>query len=146
MKRIFLITLIAVTFFPGCQNKLVSIDAAPNTKSSTSIVSRAHWITVHVRNDETFTMLYEFFKDELQLPVFFHPEKWGGTDIRLFWPAMLFWKYAAHIQKRQFRELSLSRDAILLFLDHLNGRRQVLMNWQNAESIMRAHQNPIYRV
>jgi len=79
MKRFFLITLIAVMFFPGCQNKLVSIDATANTESSTSIVSRAHWITVHVRNDETFTMLYEFFKDELQLPVFFHPEKWGGA-------------------------------------------------------------------
>ena len=79
MKRIFLITLIAVTFFPGCQNKLGPIDAAPNTESSTSIVSRAHWITVPVRNDETFTALYEFFKDELQLPVFFHPEKWGGA-------------------------------------------------------------------
>ncbi|MHC4072010.1 MAG: hypothetical protein ACYSWW_13520 [Planctomycetota bacterium] len=79
MKRIFLITLIAAMFFPGCQNKLVSIDDTANTKSPTSIVSRAHWITVHIRNDETFTMLYEFFKDELQLPVFFHPEKWGGA-------------------------------------------------------------------
>ena len=79
MKRIFLITLIAVMFFLGCQNKPVSIDAAANTESSTSIVSRAHWITVHVRNEETFTMLYEFFKDELQLPVYFHPEKWGDA-------------------------------------------------------------------
>jgi hypothetical protein len=79
MKRIFLITLIAVTFFLGCQNKLGPIDAAANTESSTSIVSRAHWITVHIRNDETFTALYEFFKDELQLPVFFPPKKWGGA-------------------------------------------------------------------
>lgn len=79
MKRIFLTTLIAVTFFPGCQNIPGPIDAAPNTKSSTPIVSRAHWIVVHIRNDETFTSLYEFFKDELQLPVFFPPEKWGSA-------------------------------------------------------------------
>jgi hypothetical protein len=79
MKRISLITLVAVMFFPGCQNKLGPIDAAPNTESSASIVSRAHWITVHIRNDETFTSLYEFFKDELQLPVFFPPKKWGGA-------------------------------------------------------------------
>ncbi len=79
MKRIFLITLIAVTFFPGCQNIPGSINAPPNTKSSTPIVSKAHWITVHIRNDETFTSLYTFFKDDLQFPVFFHPEKWGSA-------------------------------------------------------------------
>jgi len=77
MKHILLTTIIAAMFFPGCQNKQVSIDAAPNTKSSISIVSRPYWITVNVRNDETFTMLYEFFKDELRFPVYFHPEKWG---------------------------------------------------------------------
>jgi len=77
MKRILLIVLFAAMFFPGCQNKHVSIETAPDTKSSTSIVSRPYWITVNVRNEETFTMLYEFFKDELQFPVYFHPEKWG---------------------------------------------------------------------
>jgi hypothetical protein len=77
MKRIVLVTLIAAIFFLGCQSKLSSINADPNIKSSTPIVSRPYWITVNVRNDETFTMLYEFFKDELQFPVYFHPEKWG---------------------------------------------------------------------
>lgn len=77
MKRIFLIALISVLFAPGCQNKIAPLNDTLNTESSTPIVSGASWITVHVRNDETFTMLYEFFKDELQFPVYFHPEKWG---------------------------------------------------------------------
>ncbi|MFH1717210.1 MAG: hypothetical protein ABIF19_07660 [Planctomycetota bacterium] len=79
MKRISLITLIAVILVPGCQNTPCSINDARDTKNSASIVSRAHWITVHIRNDETFTALHEFLTDELQLPVFFGPEKWGGA-------------------------------------------------------------------
>jgi hypothetical protein len=79
MKRFYLITLILVTVFSGCQNTLTSTNKTLNIKSSTPIVSKAHWITVHIRNDETFTSLYELFKDDLQFPVFFHPEKWGGA-------------------------------------------------------------------
>jgi len=77
MRRICLITFIAALFISGCQNISSSADTSSHTESSASIVSGVYWITVHVRDDETFDMLYEFFKDELQFPVYFHPEKWG---------------------------------------------------------------------
>lgn len=102
MKRFYLITLIAVTFFLGCQNTLTSTNTTLNTKSSTPIVSKVHWITVHIRNDETFTSLYTFFKDDLQFPVFFTLKNGVTPDIQRFWLAMLFLKYAVHIQIRQF--------------------------------------------
>jgi len=77
MRRVYLMSFIAALFLSGCQNMSSSTDTSPHTESSTSIVSGAYWITVHVRDDETFDMLYKFFKDELQFPVYFHPEKWG---------------------------------------------------------------------
>jgi hypothetical protein len=79
MKHIILMTCMAGMFFPGCQNQPVSADAPARTESATAIVSKAYWITVHVRDDETFDLLYKFFKDELQFPVYFHPEKWGSA-------------------------------------------------------------------
>lgn len=55
-------------------------DTPPNAENAAPIVSKPFWITVHIRNEAAFESLCGFFKDDLQFPVFFGPEKWGKAQ------------------------------------------------------------------
>ncbi len=70
MIHVLIIIFISVAFTVNCQKE----------KDLTPIISGVHWVTIHVRTQETFAHLYQLFNDDLQFPVFFHPEKYGTEN------------------------------------------------------------------
>jgi len=75
MKNMLTIGFISIILALSCQKQEKSIP----------VISRVQWITVHVRTQEAFQSLYQFFNDDLQFPVFFHPEKWGNASYTAIW-------------------------------------------------------------
>jgi len=75
MRRILIIIFILVTFIIGCHKE----------KHLIPVISRVSWITVHVRTQATFQSLYQLLKENLEIPVYFFPEKYGTASYTGIW-------------------------------------------------------------